>query len=176
MKAFARTTLLSTAVLATMLAVAAHNNNAVADVYKHVDENGNVTFSDKPREGSEKVKIRNASSRGNSSEDLTDEPIDDRPPEVAVKYGNLEILTPKEGKVVDPATDTVQIILLPTPALGENDELVINVDGRDINKGREVNLSVKNLPSGDHTVYGRIINSAGETVIESTKVKFSIGS
>ena len=66
--------------------------------------------------------------------------------------------------------------MLPTPALGDADQLVINIDGRDVNKGREVNLSVQNLPDGPHTVSGRILGQDGKVIIESAKVKFQIGS
>lgn len=155
-----------------------------ADVYKYIDENGNVAYGDKPVEGSEKVKIpgvktsSSSSSNGRSSSSNRESAEDEgeEVPIPATNYSELAVLTPRQGKVVDPENGTVQVIMLPTPALGDADQLVINIDGRDVNKGREVNLSVQNLPDGPHTVSGRILGQDGKVIIESAKVKFQIGS
>lgn len=178
MKTIVKTALFSIALLATQLAGAA--------VYKYIDENGNVAYGDKPVEGSEQVKIHGvrSSSRGDSgsdgdsgnrSADRGSESGDDENAGPLTQYSNLAVLTPREGKVVDPAKGTVQIIMLPTPSLGEADQLIINIDGKDVNKGRDVNLAVKNLPNGKHTVTGRIEREDGKVVIESASVNFQIG-
>jgi len=175
-KAFVKTTLFTVALISAPL--------ASADVYKYIDENGNVAFGDKPVEGSEIVKIPGvkSTSRDDSSSKNNNRTAnrtagegegDDGIP--ATNYSELAVLTPRQGKVVDPATGNVQVIMLPTPALGPADELVIAIDGKDVNKGREVNLSVQNLTNGPHTVSGRILDQNGKVVIESASVKFQIG-
>jgi len=177
-KAFVKTTLLTVALISTQL--------ASADVYKYIDENGKVAFGDKPIAGSEKVKIPGVkSTSSNTSTDKLDinprkttgptlEGDDDTPIQ-ATNYSELQVLTPRQGKVIDPQNGTVQIIMLPTPSLGSADQLVINIDGKDINKGREVNLSVQNLADGPHTVTGRILDPEGKVIIESASVKFQVG-
>lgn len=178
MKIIVKTALFSIALLATQLAGAA--------VYKYIDENGNVAYGDKPVEGSEPVNIPGvrSSSRGDSSRESgggnrsADRGSDDGEDENGIpltQYTELAVLTPREGKIVDPAKGTVQIIMLPTPSLGDADQLIINIDGKDVNKGRDVNLAVKNLPNGKHTVSGRIEREDGKVVIESASVNFQIG-
>lgn len=173
MKAFLKTTLLSVGILGVSLAI----SPASANIYKHVDQYGNVSYSDKPSLGAEEFKVSGGKSKSKSEDDIEEEQAsnpkkgDDTE---SVKYKSLEILTPRQGKVVDSETKAVQVILLPTPSLGANDELVINIDGKDVSKGRDVNLSVQNLPSGDHTVSSRIQNSEGQVVIESASVRFQI--
>jgi len=174
-RAFVKTTLFAVALVSTQL--------VSADVYKYTDENGNVFFGDRPVEGSEKVKIPGVRSKSrdnktSNSREGNDEQGDefDELGEVApTDYKQLEVLTPRQGKVVDPSTGTVQIIMLPTPSLGAADQLVINIDGKDVNKGREVNLSVQNLADGPHTVTGRILGRDGKVIIESASVKFQVG-
>lgn len=175
MKAFVNATLLTAGILGVTLAI----SPASANIYKHVDEYGNVSYSDKPIQGAEEFKVRGSKSKS----DATDQDEDNEETSAnseegeqvkSTKYRSLEILTPRQGKVVDSESKAVQVILLPTPSLGENDELVINIDGKDVSKGRDVNLSVQNLPSGNHTVSSRIQNSEGKVVIESASVSFEI--
>lgn len=175
MKAFVKTTLFVVALVSAPF--------ISADVYKYVDENGNVAFGDKPIEGAEKVRIpgvksssRSSSASNSGSSNRVETEGEAEEGELpATNYSELAVLTPRQGKVVDPATGNVQVIMLPTPALGPADELVIAIDGKDVNKGREVNLSIQNLANGPHTVSGRIQNQDGKVIIESASVKFQIG-
>lgn len=172
---FVRTTVCSTGILATALLI----SPVSADIFKHVDEQGNVSYSDQPVLGAEKIATRNLrSSRRASDEENGDESTSSSDADETAEspdYKSLRILTPREGKVVDAETGTVQVILLPTPSLGKSDNLIIEIDGRDVSKGRDVNLSVQNLPNGKHSVSSRIENSDGEVIIESASVNFTIG-
>lgn len=175
MKAFFKTTLLTVGILGVSLAI----SPASANIYKHIDQYGNVSYSDKPSQGAEEFKVsgRKSNSKSEVEEENREEQSRDSKKgddKESVKYKSLEILTPRQGKVVNSETKAVQVILLPTPSLGADDELVINIDGKDVSKGRDVNLSVQNLPSGGHTVSSRIQNSEGEVVIESASVRFEI--
>lgn len=169
----------------TLLAIALVTSPASAKVYKFVDENGVVSFSDKPSQGSSEVKIRQTRPSNTNADDdegegdesveetaSSDEEGDNKRP--AITYRSLQVLTPRQDKVLDPENGAVQVILLPTPSLGDNHELVISVDGRDISQGRDVNLSVTNLPNGNHTVAGRIIDPDGKVIIQSRTINFEI--
>jgi len=183
-KAFVKTTLFIVALTSAQLA---GTQLVSADVYKYIDENGNVAYGDKPIDGSEKVKIpgvksnsrsnsgNKTASNSNSQSDDLDEGQDEEGAIETTDYKDLAVLTPRQGRVVDPENGTVQIIMLPTPSLASADQLVINIDGKDVNKGREVNLSVQNLTDGPHTVKGRILGQDGKVIIESASVKFQVG-
>ena len=172
MNAFVKTTLLTIGTLSVTLAI----SSVSANIYKHIDESGNVSYSDKPVQGAEEFKVRRPRSTEpeGGEEESSGSDLEEGELKKSPNYKSLEILTPRQGKVVDSKANSVQVILLPTPSLGKHDQLVINVDGRDISKGRDVNLSVQNLPVGDHTVTSRIQNSEGKTIIESASVKFKI--
>ena len=152
-----------------------------AAVYKYIDENGNVAYSDKPVQGSKKLKIHSTrpssessseDGEGSDGESSGDRELAD---ENQVVYKSLDILTPKSGKVIDERSGAVQIIFLPTPSLGKTDQLVITVDGKDISKGRDANFSLSNLARGGHTVNGKIIDANGKTKITSNVVTFEVG-
>ena len=109
MKAFVKTTLFIVALTGAQLA---GTQLVSADVYKYIDENGNVAYGDKPVSGSEQVKIQKAkrpkpqvqdegesgeqpqSNRNGGSRQSGDE-------DAPVVYKSLEILTPKNEKVIE---------------------------------------------------------------------------
>ena len=169
---FVRTTIISAGIFTAALAI----SPASADIFKHVDENGNVSYSDQPALGSERIETRNhrSSSRASGDEE-PDGGAEGEGKAESPDYKSLQILTPREGKVVDSETGAVQVIMLPTPSLGKSDSLVIEVDGRQVSKGRDVNLSIQNVPKGKHSVSSRIENSEGEVIIESASINFTIG-
>ena len=187
MTAFVRTTIIPLTLLAVTLVISPAN----AKVYKFVDENGIVSFSDKPSQGSKEVKIRNTKPTNSNSDGEGDGEDEDEDGESleetassdgdgdserkAITYRSLQVLTPRQNKVLDPTNGAVQIILLPTPSLDNEHELVISVDGRDVSQGRDVNLSVSNLPNGNHTVAGRIIDPDGKVIIKSRIINFELG-
>ncbi len=188
MKAFTQTMLFIAALTTTNLVGAA--------VYKHVDENGRISFSDRPAEGAEKIKLQVIQSPNKPSEEQNPEGPDgeldeelegdaqerlansntQKPSADGVKYKSLNILTPKSGKVINSRSGSVQIIFLPTPSLAPSDVLVINVDGKDVSKGRDANLSLQNLQRGNHSVKGRILDANGDTKIQSDSVTFEVKS
>ncbi len=179
MKAFAPTFLITVALMTTSAVSAA--------VYKYIDENGNVAYGDKPVDGSQKLNIqstRKPSPEPADEDDSTEQSTDSSPNELdegtaeeaakAIAYKSLSLLTPKPGKQISGRSASVQIIFLPTPALARSDELVITVDGKDISKGRDANLSLQDLTRGSHTVQGRILDANGKMKIQSDAVTFHV--
>lgn len=173
---------LKTIIIAASLACAA---TAAAQVFKYIDENGNVAYSDRPVVGAEEVKIKETRKR----QSIPQDGLSDNTPRPAaaqgraipgdgkqdVTYSSLEILTPKDDKIIDVRTGTVQIVFLPSPALGEGDQIVLNVNGKDMSKGRSTSFSLNALAAGGYSITGRIVNGDGETRIGSTSVSIKVG-
>ena len=167
----------------TVLIAIATSSIATAAVYKYIDEDGNVAFGDRPVDGSEKVTIYGASTEKSNDEDSeegsdgdtsSNGEVPEGGDENQTVYRSLDLLTPKPGKVVDEGS-AVQVIFLPTPSLGQADQLVIVVDGKELSKGRDANVSLSKLQNGVHTVSGKIVDADGETKISSKSVTFQVG-
>jgi len=177
---------LKTIIIAASLAFAA---TAAAQVFKYIDENGNVAYSDRPVVGAEEVKIKESRKRQSIPEDgMSDDLNDSTPTPGAAKsrtipddenqevtYNSLEILTPKDNKIVDVRSGNVQVVFLASPALAAGDEIVLNVNGKDMSKGRSTSFSLNALPAGGYNITGRIVNGEGETRIGSTSVSINVG-
>ena len=148
-----------------------------ADVYKSVDENGNVSFGETAVDGAEKVVIPEPN-LSQSSLQLTEQPegFDEQPatePET-VTYKSLEIVSPDSDQITEGRTGTVNVTFLSTPSLAPEDQLVITVNGEDVSKGSDTSLTLEQLDRGAHSVTGRILNSESKIKIQSDVVTFHV--
>ncbi len=138
-----------------------------AAVYKWVDADGAVHFSDVPREGAEEVHV---------------------PPPQTYEAPSLPPITPRAEPVVDPAAYTrfVQV----TPATDENiwdntgtitvnfaaepplqtdrgHQLVVLVDGQARPAVSDSSVILENIDRGSHTLQGQIVDARGDVLISS---------
>ena len=145
-------------------------------VYKYIDENGQVAYGDRPVQGAEKLKIRTR----NIPRYAAPEEYDKRnqqagqPDKAGFTYESFELLTPKHDKVVSDRSGAVEVIFLPTPSLAPDHEIIVNVDGKDISRGRHANLSLSQVPRGSHKVSGRIESAEGKVLMKSATVTFHV--
>lgn len=157
-------------------AITSLSGTAIGGIYKYIDENGKIAYSDKPIEGAKKMNIQlRPTPVPDAAQEAADalESDDGTNKEVA-NYESLELLTPTHDKVVSDRSGSVQVILLPTPRLSSTHELVINVDGKDISRGRHGNLNLSQVSRGTHTVSARILDANGTIMISSPTVSFHV--
>lgn len=145
-------------------------------VYKYIDEYGQVAYSDKPIDGAERLKIRSRNSPGYAAQPSRPNQANSqgRPDSTGFKYESLELLTPKNDKIVSDRSGSVQVVFLPSPRLAEDHELIVTVDGKDISRGRHANISLSQVPRGSHEVSGRIESSDGTIMIKSASATFHV--
>ncbi len=145
-----------------------------AGIYKYLDENGRVAYSDKPVEGAKKMKIQRQPTPQPDESTEDDDASEDEEEEEVTSYKSLKILNPTHDKVISDRSGSVQVILLPSPRLSSEHQLIINVDGKDISRGKHANLNLANVHRGSHTVSGRIVDADGNLMIESPSVSFHV--
>lgn len=152
------------------------SGTAGAGIYKYLDENGKVVYGDKPVAGAKKMKVRRrpepVAERREEFDDSDGGQQDDL--EEVTKYDSLELLSPKNDKVVLDRTGSVQVILMPAPRLSSTHELIINVDGKDISRGKHSNLNLQGMSRGTHTVSARIVDANGIELIASPTAIFHV--
>lgn len=158
------------ATICLVIAITSVSGAAIGGIYKYLDENGNVAYSDKPIQGAKRMNIQ---LRPTPEPDEQQQAADALESEVT-SYESLELLTPKNDKIVSDRSGSVQVILLPTPGLSSTHEMVITVDGKDISRGRHANLNLSQVSRGTHTVSGRILDANGTTIITSATSTFHV--
>lgn len=163
------------ATICLVTAITSFSGVAIGGIYKYLDENGNIAYSDKPIQGAKRMNIQlRPTPEPDDEQQAADALENDSASKEVTNYESLELLTPKNDKVVSDRSGSVQVILLPTPRLSSTHELVITVDGKDISRGRHANLNLSQVSRGTHTVSARILDANGTTIITSPTSTFHV--
>ena len=143
-----------------------------AGLYKGLDEEGNVVYSDKPFDNSEKF---------NPPPLTVVEPTKVAPKEKAVEeekkpetvYTTFTITSPKnEATIRNEPNVVVDMVLDPELGISEGHSIWLLLDGRPlIKKTKSLSLPIGRLDRGTHTLQAQVRNSAGKAVISTKNVK-----
>lgn len=141
---------------------------ASATIYRYVDQNGNVVFSDHPKPGSKVVKLppistyhllppQGATANGHK-------------PHAQAAYTHFSIAVPGDHATIRSNTGTVQVTFELQPGLRPGDHIVLNLDGNAYGGSLTgTQTTLHNVNRGTHTLQGQVVNAQG-TVLTSTQV------
>ena len=152
-----------------------YTHNIIAEtVYKTVDENGNIIFTDKPSENSEKIKLQELQTIKNPNP-IKNKPYSKpaNPKDVDTVYSRFIITNPAQGSGIRNNAGNVTISASLEPSLRPGHNIVFTMDGTEISKSSSNSASVNNLSRGAHTIGARVIDRTGKTLI-STSTSFSL--
>lgn len=142
-------------------------------VYKWVDAQGNVHYSDKPHPGAEKVKIAPPQSYSAPADSgSTSAAGGDRRragPAVPTKY-TLSIVSPKPEQTIW-NTRSVSVSVGVSPGLSPGDTVTFELDGRHLGPLAGTSATFDDLDRGQHSV-SAILTTAKGQVIKAGPVTF----
>lgn len=141
-------------------------------VYKTVDENGNIIFTDRPSENSEQIKLKELQTIKNPNPaKYTDSP---RPSEnKGPLYNTLLITNPADGSGLRSNNGNVTISVSLEPPLRSGHQILITMDGQEISKGSASSVSRQNVDRGTHSIGVSVVDSSGKK-LTSTSSSFSL--
>jgi len=140
-----------------------------ADIYKTVDEHGNVVFTDNPKgKKAEKIELRKTNTQPPIKPAAPPSPKKSQPAgEPATRY-QLSISTPSEGTHILPGQQTLAVSVDLTPALAEGHHLQATLNGQRFGPqttGNSINLT--NLYRGSHQLGVIVLGKRGEVLAQS---------
>ena len=145
-------------------------------VYRHVDEDGNVTFTDEPPDGdSEEVKIHPITVMPlprPQARSTQDEPEDET--EESAGYEALAITKPEHDTAFWRASGDIVIEVNVQPELRQNHTLELELDGERTQQSRESRFEITNIDRGTHEAVVHIVDDGGETVKSSELTRFTV--
>ena len=160
-------------VLLGLLATAAVS----ADVWRWVDDDGVVHFSDTPREGAERIDV-SASSRSTGARvyrDTAPGGSDDPAAEAdqAFKYQSLSISSPGAEETLWNIEGTLSVSLSLSPGLqtGHQVRVYINGDARMVNS---TSFTIDEVHRGVHNIQAEVLDATGRLMIRSTSNRFYV--
>lgn len=142
------------------------------DVYKTVDEHGNVIFTDVPTEGAEKVIVEEIQTVPAETTPFTYTP----PVEEVVPYTNIAIISPPPDSTVQYNEGNVDVVAAVEPSLNTHagHSLVLYLDGAQAATGISPQFKLTGLVRGTHTLSVSVIDKDGNQVISSPTVSFTV--
>lgn len=144
---------------------------ASAEVYKHVDEKGKVTFSDQPSPEATPVEIKEL----NTLKPLpakAPKPASPRP-EQAPDY-KITITSPADNSVVANGLVGLTVTSSLSPALKSGYQLQLSVDGKPHSKNASGQFQLATVQRGRHSLQVSLLDEAGEVLAKSAAVSITV--
>jgi hypothetical protein len=168
------------ALLMTMLVAA---SDVQARIYKTVDEDGNVVFTDvPPKDHSKAIEIEagntykppqpTALTPNRRRSEQTNPDIEEAAEEAAANYSSLRIVTPKNDEAVRENAGNLRVVVSVSPNLKDTHSLQILVDGAVFPTDGGTNLQLSNVDRGTHVLTAQIIDSSGTVLMSSNPTSF----
>ncbi len=138
-------------------------------VYKTVDENGHIIFTDKPTQGSEEIKLKELQTIENPN------PAKYKPlPKKTSKaesgniYKSLLVTNPADGSGLRSNAGDVSISLSLQPGLRPGHTMTISLDGKEISSGNNLSVTLNNVERGAHKIEAKVFDVNGKQLISTT--------
>lgn len=161
--------------LAAMLAVSAAPATAASGIYKSVDEDGNVVFSDEPSPGAEKIEKKEIPTIPSTVPEVdfsTDNTATND--EKAGIYSNIQIVNPAHDTAVRENAGNINVSVALQPALLNSHEIALFMDGTEVARGRSPVFQFSNIDRGTHTLTAAVFDSTGRELARSDTITFTL--
>jgi hypothetical protein len=151
-----------------------------AEIFKTVDEQGNVVFSDVPpppsrEDDAERVQVEPLNTFEPAVPEATAAaPEEPEVPDVA-RYESVTIVAPANEETVRENAGNVSVAVALQPPLRAGDRLVLFMDGLQwpvVAQGNS--FSLENIDRGTHTVGVRVLDGEGNVAAESEPTTFHL--
>ena len=158
-------------------ALIALNTSAQADVYKSVNNEGVVEYSDQPREGAEKIKVKNPQSitLPKAADVFTSENSDSgTTSDNEAVYQRVTITQPANDSAFNSGNGLVSVSSETTPALQAGHSIQLVMDGTPYNSSQSGSFGLSNVDRGTHQLQVNVIDASGSTIISSDITTFTL--
>lgn len=152
---------------------------AGTEMWRWVDENGVVHFSDRPQPGAERVDMRAAQTftapEIEPRRAAVAEPEQDADEPATVRYNRLAVLSPEDGESLWNIAGELNIQVDVDPALRSNHGLVVHLNGRRVGTPHsETSFTIGDVTRGEHTLRVAIVDEQGRERASSNPVVFFV--
>jgi len=159
---------------AFVICILFNSSSVYAQMYKWVDEEGNVTFSDQPPyKGAEQLDLPDLSTVGRTrAAPQQTEPVEDEKKEVT-KYTELKITSPANDATIRDNSGNFSISFSVKPPLDTDFEhtFSVSLDGKVVKKNlTSSSASFSNIDRGTHNISVSVKNKSGKTLRKSKPV------
>ena len=156
---------------------------AAAGVYRWVDENGQIHFSDKAQAGAEQIKLKETSiytppaENNSGAADQTEQTkgtVDaNTAPKAVVDYEVISVVSPENNQVVRSTEGTVDISVELRPGLQQGHKIRVYLNGTKAAQDLETTqITLQNMDRGTHSLEVSVIDEKNNELKRSSAVSF----
>lgn len=144
-----------------------------AEMYRWVDEKGNVHFSDKPV--NKDAKTYNPPPIITVPAGPTHDFSKPEKKSAAIKY-KISISSPSNDQTFPPGTTAVDVLIQLQPQLNISAAHLVTlfIDGKQHSQGTSLHYSLPDLSRGTHTASASVVDNKGKTIAKSGSVSFHV--
>ena len=148
-----------------------------AQVYKQVDEEGNVTYSDAPEKKGEQpislpepttIKITPAPKLSTSEEGKSSSQ------KKSITYDSVAITSPANDEAIRSNSGDITVQISSSPALQGSHLYAVFLDGAKIQQSAAPSVVLTNLNRGSHTAVVQIMDENDQTLATSSPITFHL--
>lgn len=143
-----------------------------AEIYKWVDSNGSVHFSDTPQRGAEKINIPEAQTFSSPPPALPSAKtvaVDNRSEKS--RYRSIQIVEPENQLTIRNNQGAIAVSVQLEPDLYPGDQMQLLYDGNPLGPAQTSHLfQINNMFRGSHTISVQVINSEGKIQATSDSI------
>lgn len=158
--------------------VAENDSDGVKVLYKKVDKNGRITFTDKETPGAKKITVntrknvlampKKAPEEYNYEDDL-DNDRDKKKKKKPFKYSYLAVESPKNDESIRANDGGIYVVVGITPQLKGSHSVRLLMDGSSVSEDQKVPyFSLSNVDRGTHELQVQIIDDKSQKIIQSS--------
>lgn len=149
---------------------------AAAEVYRNVDAQGNVTFSDEPSEGSEAVEVKPVTTvtlpkpqNVRETEKLREEVKRE-----GSVYESVSFAYPENNQAFHSGSGDIQFEVRSTPGLQSGHKYEVTLDGQPVGQSASGSVTVRNVFRGTHNARVHIVDENGVQVKTGPEISFTV--
>ena len=143
-----------------------------SQVYRSVDKDGNVVYSDEPSQGAQEVEVKELETV--RSLELPSQPDSRKKPEPAPAYSHIEIINPADDTPLRDNAGNVEVIISLAPELRNGHSMVLYLDGQEYAKGRLTSFKLENIDRGTHQLRASVVDAQDRQQIATKTTTFHL--
>jgi len=147
-----------------------------ATVYKWVDENGVVHYSDQPHPNAEKVHVKEPQTyRESGPMTPAGAPSADSAAAAGPTYRGCAIAQPGENEDF-PNPDSLVVVVRTDPSLRPGDQVYVSLDGQALNDGRPTGpqFTISPVDRGTHVLQAQVKDAGGQLLCQTPGVTYNV--
>lgn len=123
-----------------------------SEVYKHVDEDGNVSFSDQPRDGGKWVPLDQTNTVAPPPAWKAQQHNRRKRPDNSAGYWQVDIVSPGNDSIIPNGLSPTEVVARINPAVEPHQRVRLLLDGVPVAESSRAGFTIDRIARGSHTL------------------------